>query len=189
LVGNRRRDAASKGVEAAYQRYHGYGDQVTYEWSVPVFTDFDELPIDLTDAGRAIGFDLVVVDKQTNGHRWIPWGNSAEQKFHGPDRVGTLVLSTERAFMPWWSSVGSVASTLGQILLYGIGALAVVAGGMALRNVALPPAEGGRLIEIEKRLTDTQDILLALNEKCERLERRFNETQGTDAAAESGEES
>ena len=91
--------------------------------------------------------------------------------------------------MPWWSSVGSVASTLGQILLYGIGALAVVAGGMALRNVALPPAEGGRLIEIEKRLTDTQDILLALNEKCERLERRFNETQGTDAAAESGEES
>jgi len=54
----------------------------------------------------------------------------------------------------------------------GLVRAAMLAGGFAVRRrFAAPSRAEERLAAIEKRLTDTQDVLIALSEKCDRLER------------------
>ncbi len=69
---------------------------------------------------------------------------------------------------------------LGQVIFYGAIITALFSGGRFLRQ-SRRGVDGERLSELEKRLTDAQDILLSLNEKLERLEGRFESLPGSDS--------
>jgi hypothetical protein len=76
------------------------GKIITYEWAVEVYDRFLDRPAQLT-AGKKIGFDVVVVDKQSDGyHGWTPWGSPGVHKFERPENLGELELTSERVRVP-----------------------------------------------------------------------------------------
>ena len=88
--------------------------------------------------------------------------------------VATLILSPERAESPLWSGLGKAAGVLGKLALYGLGLVALVGAGAGVRGVVRSNG-GDRIDSLEQRVTDTQDVLIALSEKYDRLEERFVE--------------
>ena len=163
------------------QAYSRKGDVTVYEWAIEVFDRVPDNPARLA-AGQTIGFDVVIVDKDDNKQAaaWIPWGSLAPSKVAGSDRVGRVVLAGGDPLMAgsaWaWPSFGG-----GLTNFIGIGILVLCLGfaGYLIRRAA-PTADGvelnglsGRLEAIERRLTDTQDVMIALSEKYDRLEEKY----------------
>ena len=168
------RNAACTRTEAAYRRE---GDRTYYEWAVEVYEKFPNRPAKLTP-GKTVGFDVVIVDNDNRGSfRWQPWGSTAGMKFGSPDRVGWCVLSEEHAAPEhhgWREFVMSTTRQAWNLLFLGALAVGLVATGYALRRVlgGGSPDVDERMLAFERRLTDTQDVLIALSEKLDRLEER-----------------
>lgn len=166
-AGPDRTDPTRFGTRAAWRKE---GKTLSYEWALPVFGDFRQGSIELT-AGRGIGFDVVVVDHNGGSFNWTPWGNPATTKFASPQNVATLVLSGESADSPVWAWLGDVTRAVGRFFLYGVGLVALVVGGLVARGaIRGRGGASGRLDALERRMTDTQDVLIALSEKYDRLE-------------------
>lgn len=163
--------AGERGAQAAW---HRSGNITTYEWSVPVFGDVRQAPQDLAP-GRQVGFDIIVTDHDADPHyRWHARANPEGQKFLSPANVATLVLSGERATSPWDALAGA-ASIAGRLGLICVALLAVVVGGTTVRRKVRDRIGGGRVATLEQRVTDTQDVLIALSEKYDALEARYVE--------------
>jgi hypothetical protein len=164
-------DPREQGALAAWRRK----DEVTvYEWAVPVFEDYRKGPIELHP--RAIGFDIIITENDRGGYHWKPWGNPNGRKFDSPTHVATLVLSEKRADSPLSAWLGHAAHVVGRLGLYGIGLAALICGVLIVRSAV--NGRGGtqaRLASLEQRITDTQDVLLALSEKYDRLEERLGD--------------
>jgi hypothetical protein len=68
------------------------GKVITYEWAVEVYDHHFDRPTRLS-AGKQIGFDVVVVDRQSDGNRsWTPWGHHGVHKFERPGNLRKLEL-------------------------------------------------------------------------------------------------
>lgn len=144
--------------QSAYSRH---GEMTTYEWSIPVPAREQKLR-DLV-AGRVLGFDIVIVDKDQQGPAaWVPWGNGLTGKTGGLDRVGRLQLSDQEADSGFFD--GMSGSGLGLLI---VGALAVGIVGIRRSNLM-----GDRVRLVEKRLSDLQEIVLSLSEEVERLKKK-----------------
>ncbi len=164
--------AVGKGADAAWRRT---GNMIIYEASVPVYDEFRGDPVALKPGGT-IGFDLLIVDHDhDHAYKWEAWGNPEGSKFQSPSRVVPLTLSPERATSPLWDALGTVASWAGQFALYCIGLVALVAAGTGLRRTVAGWMGGSRMGTLEQRVTDTQDVMIAMSEKYDRLEERFVE--------------
>ena len=153
-------------IRKAYKRQ---GDVTIYEWAIG--------SIGLS-AGEPLAFDLVVVDKDRDHYRaaWIPWGSSMGGKTAGSDRVGRIVLTGGDALSAAPQDNGSNAL----MTAMGIGIVILCLGfaGYLVRRAA-PGVNGGqsnglveRLENIERRMTDTQEVMIALSEKYDLLEDR-----------------
>ena len=178
-------DPTSQGVRVAWSRR---GNTTVYEWALPVFEDYHKGPIELTP-DRGIGFDVVITDSDGGRSTLTPWGNPSTQKYNSPRYVATLLLSEERARHPIWSWLADAASATGRFALYGFGLAAVIAVGLVVRSVV--NGGGGvaqRLDSLERRVTDTQDVLIALSEKFDRLEERFAGRAASDSGADGHDE-
>ncbi|HJP29562.1 MAG TPA: sugar-binding protein [Candidatus Latescibacteria bacterium] len=173
--------AYSKGVQhvvatekLANVAWHRVGATTIYEWEVPVYKDVRRDPISLS-SGQQVGFDIIVSDHDGDGrYKWRAWGKPAANKWSNPTHVATLILSPERAESPLWSGLGKAAGVLGKLALYGLGLVALVGAGAGVRRVVRSNG-GDRIDSLEQRVTDTQDVLIALSEKYDRLEERFVE--------------
>ena len=71
--------------------------------------------------------------------------------------------------------MGGHASWAWQFALYCIGLVALVAAGTGLRRTVAGWMGGSRMETLEQRVTDTQDVMIAMSEKYDRLEERFVE--------------
>ena len=85
------------------------------------------------------------------------------------------VLSEERAVPRhhgWSEFVTSTTRQAWNLLFLGALAVGLVATGYTLRRVlgGRSPDIDERMLAFERRLTDTQDVLIALSEKLDRLE-------------------
>ena len=88
-AGGKATHATGTRTQAAY-KYDG--KTITYEWAVEVYDRFSDEPTQLTP-NQEIGFDVVIVDKDSNGHHnWIPWGSPGVHKFERPKNLGRLKL-------------------------------------------------------------------------------------------------
>jgi hypothetical protein len=92
---------ATRATGTRTQAAHNYdGKTITYEWAVEVYDRFPEEPAKLT-ANKEIGFDVVIVDKESNGHHnWIPWGSPGVHKFERPKNLGRLKLLADTVSSP-----------------------------------------------------------------------------------------
>ena len=101
-----RGDIAKTRTEGACTRE---GDVTIYEWAVEAFDTYPDSPTKLV-LGRTIGFDVVVVDKdtETSNSAWISWApcGGGLQKFFNADLLGDLVL------IEGYGSVSGVALTV-----------------------------------------------------------------------------
>lgn len=171
------RNVAGTRINAAYTYDH---KTIRYEAVVEAFDSVaDRRTMDLAP-GREIGFDIVVVDADREGrHHWQPWGSPRIQKYSSPDNVGRCILSPRQSARHWdglLSVIGTGGRVLAVLLATGLGVAAVVTGGDALRRkLGHPSSADQRLDAIEKRLTDTQDVLIVLSEKYDRMEALLRE--------------
>ena len=154
---------------------HQYADDtIRYEWALEVHEHFPDKVLALAP-GKTIGFDVVIVDKDSSGpFQWRPWGSSDGQKYSHPSRVARCVLVDRRVgglFSGFWGNLGHVCAGAGKVLLYGLVGIALVAVAYSARNRLVVPVDvGQRLSALEKRMTETQDVLIALSEKYDRLD-------------------
>ncbi|MBT6148961.1 MAG: hypothetical protein HOH74_26220 [Gemmatimonadetes bacterium] len=171
--------SSGHGVRWPHSTTHGeysYEDGViTYEWAIQVSDRFggDTTPL---SPGDELAFDVVILDQPSHGsHRWIPWGSPEISKFTSLDRVGRVTLTDDVAAAPGWSATAPTASDSpwpGILLswLLPLGFVTVV-GRIVMKREARRPAERPqtleRIEEIERRLTDTQDILLSISDKLD----------------------
>lgn len=164
-------------TQTAYQ----YADNViTYEWALEVHEQFPDEVFTLAP-GKTIGFDVVIVDRDSAGSfRWQPWGPPDGAKFSHPSRVARCALVDRRAgglFSGFCTTLGDVGATAGKALLYGLVAIALVAVAYSARNrLVVPVNMDERLNTLEKRMTETQDVLIALSEKYDRFDSRLGKT-------------
>ena len=165
--------------------YKRQGDVTVYEWAIEVidrgtFNLGSGEPLRLA-AGETLAFDVVVVDKDRDDYQaaWIPWGSPISQKFNSSNRVGRVLLAEGAALSAAPQSNGSNAL----MTAIGIGIVVLCLGfaGYLVRRAA-PVANGGqlnglaeRLENIERRMTDTQEVMIALSEKYDLLEDRVKE--------------
>ncbi len=164
--------------------YARRGDVTIYEWAIEVidhgrFNLGSGDPLELT-AGETLAFDLVMVDKDQDDYQaaWIPWGSPVTQKFQSSNRVGRVVLAEGAALAAGQDSGSSVLMTA-----IGIGIVILCLGfaGHLIRR-AVPAANNGQLNglaehleNIERRMTDTQEVMIALSEKYDLLEGRVKQ--------------
>ena len=178
-------------AQAAYSRQ---GDITIYEWAVEAFEDYPDRPLALTP-GRKLLFDVVAIDKDPGeqGYGFVAWGPSSSEKYGGANRVGRLELTG--AVVPvtaqaWWGQidirnlVADIADALIAIfIILSIGTAIAIVISVVRRpsKGAVPPEvlEGmvTRLEAIERRLTDTQDVMIDLSEKYDRLEGKYQNSQ------------
>ncbi|MBT7598282.1 MAG: hypothetical protein HN559_25485 [Gemmatimonadetes bacterium] len=140
--------------------------KLTYEWACRLGDSAPPLT-----AGEEIGFDVVILDQNKEGrHRWIPWGSPDVSKTGSNSRVGRLTLTTDSA----GSVVAQGSSWMKSIVLWTLplGAFVAVAA-IGLRHFLPDPK---RLEALERRLTDTQDVMIALSEKIDRIEAHIRPT-------------
>jgi hypothetical protein len=156
-----------------------------YEWAIEVidrgtFNLGSGEPLHLA-AGETLAFDVVVVDKDRDDYQaaWIPWGSLTGTKTAGSDRVGRVFL-TEGAVLPA-APQDNGSSALMTAIGIGIVILCLDFAGYLVRRAA-PAANGGqfnglaeRLENIERRMTDTQEVMIALSEKYDLLDDRVKE--------------
>jgi len=83
------------------------GDISVYEWAIQAFDHYPDSPTRL-EAGKAIGFDVVAVDKDsdTDNAAWICWGPIAGMKCFNADKLGKLVFLTS------YADFGELAGTI-----------------------------------------------------------------------------
>ena len=165
--------------------YSRQGDVTVYEWAIEVidrgtFNLGSGEPLHLA-AGETLAFDVVVVDKDRDDYQaaWIPWGSLTGTKTAGSDRVGRVFL-TEGAVLPA-APQDNGSSALMTAIGIGIVILCLGFAGYLVRRAA-PAANGGqfnglaeRLENIERRMTDTQEVMIALSEKYDLLDDRVKE--------------
>ncbi|MFC1651364.1 sugar-binding protein [Candidatus Latescibacterota bacterium] len=74
-------------------KYGREGNITVYEWAIEVHDQFPDVPVELA-AGKTIGFDVVVVDKDGDTDRpaWICWAPFGTWKYRNADLLGDLVL-------------------------------------------------------------------------------------------------
>ncbi len=76
--------------------YRGQGDVTTYEWAIQAFDRYPDLPTRL-EAGKRLGFDVAVVDKDDWGlPAYFTWG-PPPRPFKGRDagQLGEVILADE----------------------------------------------------------------------------------------------
>lgn len=73
--------------------FNRQGDVTNYEWAIEAYDTYPESPTKLT-AGKRLGFDAVLVDKDTpaDTSAWICWADAASLKFCDAGLRGDLVL-------------------------------------------------------------------------------------------------
>ena len=136
--------------------------------------------------GHKLLFDVVAVDKDPGeqGFGFVAWGPHSSNKYNGKNRVGRLELTGEVApANAWWSRV-DIRNLVADVVDALIAIFIILAIGLAIGMViffakrpwksAMPPdvlkSMVSRLEAIEQRLTDTQDVMIDLSEKYDRLE-------------------
>ncbi len=149
---------------------------ITYEWAFELSDLHTRGPAALTP-GEQLGFDVVILDQPVGGrHRWIPWGSPDVGKMGSNSRVGRLTLTSNVANR----HESSVWSWLGTISLWLLPLAALVAAGTVTLRHYLPQSR--RLEAMEQRLTDTQDVMIALSDKIDRLEKHILPSSEEDAS-------
>ncbi len=97
-------DIAKTKTSGAYSRI---GDISACEWAIEAFDHYPDSPTRL-EVGKAIGFDVVAVDKDsdTDTPAWICWGPIAGMKAFNADKLGKLVFLTS------YTDLGEIAGTV-----------------------------------------------------------------------------
>jgi len=170
------------------------GDVTVYEWALEAFDEYPDRPMELTP-GRKLLFDVVAVDRDPDegGHAFVTWGPSNSAKYGGANRVGRLELGggpVQWSAVPWWmdnhykSIIEDIMDGLVAILImFSIGGaigLAILLARRGGKGRVQPEVVGdihARLDVIEQRLTDTQDVMIALSEKYDHLDRMKKDRQ------------
>jgi hypothetical protein len=165
--------------------YGRRGDVTIYEWVLEAFDEYPERPMQLTP-GRKLLFDVVAIDRDPgeDGHGFVAWGPNNSQKYGGANRVGRLELGGISMQQSAWWMDHHYKSILEDIVDGMVAILILFSIGGAI-GLAIKLARGGgkghvrpevvgdindRLDTIEQRLTDTQDVMIALSEKYDRLD-------------------
>jgi hypothetical protein len=151
---------------AATGDYSYQDGTIVYEWafSAPQIHPRQALPL---SPGEQLGFDVVLLDQSSDGrHRWIPWGTVDTIKDGGNSRVGRVTLTST----VYQASSPQAVAVDGGDLLWVLALAAVAATIVFARRHAAGVDE--RLTAVERRMTDTQDVLISLAEKLDRLEAR-----------------
>ena len=87
---------ATTGAKFAHKRE---GDTTVYEWALSVFDQFPTKHTAMMPMKR-IGFDVVVVDKDSPHERvpeWVAWGPTSGGKYANPGGIGEVVLLPDNA--------------------------------------------------------------------------------------------
>lgn len=172
--------------------YGRRGDVTVYEWAIEAFDEYPERPMQLTP-GRKLLFDVVAVDRDPgeDGHGFVAWGPNNSQKYGGSNRVGRLELGGGPIQQSvWWMDnyyKGIIEDIIdGAIAIFilfsiggAVGLLVFLArrGGKGRVRPEVVSDINARLDAIEERLTDTQDVMIALSEKYDRLDRLDKDRQ------------
>ena len=84
-----------EGVDETHARvaYSRDGALTIYEWAIQPYDHYPERPTVLLP-GKRIGFEVVVVDKDSdkNGPSWVCWGPVQPMKFFAADTLGDLII-------------------------------------------------------------------------------------------------
>ncbi len=165
--------------------YGRRGDVTVYEWALEAFDEYPDRPMELTP-GRKLLFDVVAIDRDPGeeGYGFVAWGPNNSQKYGGANRVGRLELGGSSAQQSaWWMDrhyksilEDVVDGIIAIFILFSIGGavgLLVFLARRGGKGRVRPEVVGdihARLDAIEQRLTDTQDVMIALSEKYDRLD-------------------
>ncbi len=171
-------------TQVAHRRH---GDVTVYEWALEAFDDYPDRPMQLTP-GRKLLFDVVAIDRDPgeDGYGFVAWGPNHPNKYDGANRVGRLELGgrpMQWGGSPWWMD-SHYKSIIEDIIDGSMAILILLAIGISIGMVINLARRGGkagvrpeemrvlneRLDMIEQRLTDTQDVMIALSEKYDRLD-------------------
>jgi hypothetical protein len=160
-------------TQAAYSRK---GEVTIYEWAVEAFERYPDRSLELRPGARLL-FDVVVVDKDAphGDYAFVCWGPKDGAKYDGANRVGRLELTDEEVSKGLLAAMGSALRRAGQWLGMALVVLAAVWAGLAARRRVRSTGTAARLKDIEQRLTETQEVMIELSEKYDRLEEQMRQ--------------